>query len=244
MTDVFKIKIEGFEGPLELLLSLIEKRKLPINDVSLSQVTDDYIAHIERQGEFPLSQTANFILIASTLLLIKSKSLLPMLELTQEEEESIEQLEHRLKLYKQTKELSVHIAERFGSQILFEPERQQLDEVIFAPSNDSTLPNIIEAIRRVLTSLPKIELAPQAVVKKILSLEEAINNLTDRITKNLRMNFSDLAQLGKEERVTVIVHFLAMLELVKQGILNATQDRAFSDIALESDTISVPTYES
>lgn len=244
MSDGFKIKIEGFEGPLELLLSLIEKRKLPINDIALSQVTDEYITHIEGQAEFPMSQTANFVLIASTLLLIKSKSLLPMLELTQEEEQSIEQLEHRLKLYKRTKELSVHIAERFGTQILFEPEKQQSVDVVFAPSQDIKLTGIAEAIRRILTSLPKVESVPQAIVKKVLSLEDAISSLTERITKNLRMNFSDITKFGKEERVAVIVNFLAMLELVKQGILSATQDSAFSDIALESDTVSVPTYES
>src|SRR3989344_4410007 len=96
----FKIHIEGFEGPLELLLSLIEKRKLPINDVSLASVTDEYILHIQQQKEFPLSETSHFILIASTLLLIKSKSLLPTLELTEEEAGDIENLERRLKLYK------------------------------------------------------------------------------------------------------------------------------------------------
>ncbi|MEK7117749.1 MAG: segregation/condensation protein A, partial [Patescibacteria group bacterium] len=85
MDTDFKVKTGDFEGPLELLLELIEKRKLHINDVSLSQVADDFIAHIKSLEEFPMNDSADFILIASTLLLIKSKSLLPTLELTEDE---------------------------------------------------------------------------------------------------------------------------------------------------------------
>ena len=81
----FKVKTSSFEGPLDLLLDLIEKRKLFINDVSLAKVTDDFIAHIKQFDDLPMAESAHFILIASTLLLIKSKSLLQELNLTEEE---------------------------------------------------------------------------------------------------------------------------------------------------------------
>ena len=84
-TDIFQIKTEAFEGPLDLLLALIEKRKLFISDISLAEVADDFIEYIKTFDEFPVDMTANFILIASTLLLIKSKSLLPSMTLTSEE---------------------------------------------------------------------------------------------------------------------------------------------------------------
>ena len=74
----FIVKQQHFEGPLDLLLSLIEKRKLFINDIALAKVTDDFISHIQSLNQFPMADSANFILIASTLLLIKSKSLLPI----------------------------------------------------------------------------------------------------------------------------------------------------------------------
>jgi segregation and condensation protein A len=89
MPDQFKIKTQVFEGPLDLLLTLVEKKKLFINDIALSQVTDDFIAHIQNFDKLPMGDSAHFILIASTLLLIKSKSLLPALTLTEEEEEGI-----------------------------------------------------------------------------------------------------------------------------------------------------------
>ena len=95
-SEHYKIKLDGFEGPFDLLLDLIEKRKLHINDISLSKVTDDYISHVKSIQHFPIALSANFILIASTLLLIKSKSLLPALQLTEEEQMSIEDLENRL----------------------------------------------------------------------------------------------------------------------------------------------------
>ncbi|MCW9054760.1 MAG: segregation/condensation protein A [Candidatus Pacebacteria bacterium] len=247
MDEEFKIKIEGFEGPLDLLLSLIEKRKLPINDVSLAAVTDEYIQFIERQKDFPLSQASHFVLIASTLLLIKSKSLLPTLNLTEEEEEDIEKLEERLKLYKRTKELSVHISERFGKRVLLSAQDSKSFEPVFSPPQDATLASLGEAVAHVIAALPKVKAVPEAIVKKVVSLEEMIDNLTDRVTKNLRMSFFDFSKAGKsidkEEKVEVIVGFLALLELVKQGIINATQENKFSDITMETDTVGIPKYE-
>ena len=103
METDFKVKVGEFEGPLELILDLIEKRKLHISDISLSQVADEFIEYIKSFEEFPMSDSADFILVASTLLLIKSKSLLPNLPLTEEEQGSIEDLENRLSAYKKYK---------------------------------------------------------------------------------------------------------------------------------------------
>ena len=99
MDNEYQVKTHIFEGPLDTLLSLIEKRKLFINDISLSKVADDYIAYIKSLENFPIADSAHFILIASTLVLIKSKSLLPNLTLSEEEEHSIEDLEARLREY-------------------------------------------------------------------------------------------------------------------------------------------------
>src|SRR5437868_2863344 len=95
----YSVKTAVFEGPLDLLLDLIEKRKLFVSDVSVSQVTDDFVSYIEGHEQFPLEESAEFIVVASTLMLIKSRSLLPSLPLTDDETASIEDLEARLKLY-------------------------------------------------------------------------------------------------------------------------------------------------
>src|SRR3989338_6833976 len=102
----YTVKTAAFEGPLDLLLDLVSKRKLFVNDVSLSQVTDDFMHYIENHEEFPIGESAEFIVVASTLMLIKSRSLLPMIKLTDEEEESIHDLEDRLVFYAKVKELA------------------------------------------------------------------------------------------------------------------------------------------
>ncbi len=238
----FHIKAGEFEGPLELLLDLIEKRKLHISQVSLAQVADDYISHIQRLGQVPMGDMANFILVASTLMLIKSLSLLPTLQLTQEEKASVEDLERRLKLYEKMRELSLHIKERFGKQIMYLREPSKDKPIVFTPAKDATIESLYEGLKRVLTSIPKKEVLPQAIVRKVISLEEVIEDLAGRVQRAFKMRFSEFAGQYKEERVNVIVSFLGMLELVKQGIISVTQDSHFQDIGMESTKPGVPRY--
>ncbi|MDP6388099.1 MAG: ScpA family protein [Candidatus Pacebacteria bacterium] len=243
-TSQYTVKTNVFEGPLDLLLSLIEKRKLFINDISLAQVADDYIEYINKQEDFPMAHTADFILIASTLVLIKSKSLLPALTLSEEEQESIDDLEKRLKLHRRMKEFSRYVSQMFGKKIMFVKTSTKDIMPVFSPDKDLTVSKIMEGIREVLHNLPKKVIAtPKAVVEKVISLEEMIEDLTKRINKNLKMSFKEFSGIGKEEKVNVIIGFLAMLELVKQGILSVTQDKHFSDITMETDNIGTPEYE-
>lgn len=242
----FKIKTEVFEGPLDLLLSLIEKRKLLINDISLAQVTDDFISYIKSFSEFPLKQSADFILVASTLVLIKSKSLLPTLELSEEEQGSIEDLERRLKAFQRIKELSAHVKRQFGEKILFMRNPNKNVEPVFSPTKEITVPALFSAMQNVLQNLPKMEKLAKAVVEKVISLEDMISRLMERVTSNLRMTFKDFSKHGeaktKEHKIHVVVSFLAMLELVKQGAIKAVQDSLFEDIHLESNKINTPHY--
>lgn len=238
------MKTGVFEGPLEVLLELIEKRKLFINEISLAKVADDYISYVKNLGAFPMGESANFILIASTLLLIKSKSLLPILELSEEEQGDIRDLERRLKIYRKIKELSVGVRERFGKNILFAPEPRRV-EPIFSPDSSMTVAGFLGAIREVLQNLPKKELLPKAIVEKVMSLEEMITRLTERVSAALKMSFREFSQSHKEgvsSKVHVIVSFLAMLELVKQGIISVTQERHGDDILMETENISTPRY--
>lgn len=242
MPDAFKIKTEVFEGPLDLLLSLIEKRKLFINDIALAKVTDDFIEHIQNFEKLPMADAAQFILIASTLLLIKSKSLLPELNLTQEEEEGIHDLETRLRIYQRIKDASLGIKELFGKDIIFAQSQSRPVEVIFTPHESINLLSLAQAIKDIIKALPKKENIPKAVVRQVISLEEMINNLTEKINKGLKMKFSEFTSVHKKEKVNVIVSFLAMLELVKQGIIHVSQDEHFGDINMETKEIGVPKY--
>lgn len=240
--NTFQIKTEVFEGPLDLLLSLIEKKKLFINDISLAKVADDYIAYLKGLEQFPIADSADFLVIASTLLLIKSRSLLPNLNLTEDEKKDIGDLELRLKIYQRIKELSGHIKNHFGKEIIFSAEPRKAIPV-FSPDETMTKDNLLSAIMSVIKALPKAaENLPKAMVKKVISLEEMIGDLTKRIQSSFKLSFREFAKVGKEERVNVIISFLAMLELVKQGIVNVRQEKTFADIEMETDQTGLPHY--
>ena len=238
----FEIKTPVYEGPLELLLELIEKRKLLINDISLAAVTDEYIASINANTELPVGETAEFVALAATLLLIKSRSLLPQLELSSEETRDIKELEYRLALYQIIKEATRGLGSRLGEPGLYEgnpPERQ----AYFLPDETISLESLHSAAQTLIQGFPQSLTLPKVAVKKIVSIEEMIERLQTRVSSALRLSFKEFAGIGKKERTEIIVSFLAMLELVKQGILNASQDDHFGDITLESDAVSTPSYE-
>ncbi|TSC69939.1 MAG: segregation and condensation protein A [Parcubacteria group bacterium Gr01-1014_46] len=260
MPDEYLVKTHIFEGPLDTLLSLIEKRKLFINDISLAQVADDYISYIKSLKDFPIADSSHFILIASTLVLIKSKSLLPDLALTPEEEENIHDLEDRLKQYQKYKALSQHLKERFGINVEYLRLPSKEKKIVFTPDKNTSVSRILETVNVLIQNLPKKEIVPKAIVQKVISLEEMMESLSERITKSFKMSFKDfslnhsagqngrasarsaLAGLTQEQKVNVIVSFLAMLELVKQGIINVRQDADFHDIHMETEQVGVPRY--
>lgn len=234
-TDVFQIKMASFEGPFGLLLSLVEKRKLFINDVSLAQVTEDYLSYLNKLGGLPPAEISSFVLVAATLLLIKSKSLLPNLDLTSEEEGDIKNLEERLRLYELFTKLSGNIKNDFGKRIIFAPLERKNISVVFLPDDQITQNSMMTFARNVLGAMPKKIFLPEVEVKQVISIEEMIDKLTERIKQSLKMNFNDLhgKPRTREEKVVVIVGFLAMLELVRQGLMEATQQENFQDIIIE-----------
>lgn len=238
----FTIKTTGFEGPLDLLLDLIEKKKLFISDISLAQVADDFISHVRQFEAMPMDESAHFILVASTLLLIKSKSLLPQLALTSDEQGDIRDLEARLKIYKRIKEASAAIGELFGAKVIYTQSQAAPMAPIFAPDPLFTLEKAALALRDLIGRLPKKERLPQVTVRKVISLEDMIGTLTNRIAGALRMSFKEFSREHAAEKVNVIVSFLAMLELVKQGVVTVTQESRNDDIVMETKEVGVPRY--
>lgn len=238
----YQIKQGTFEGPLELLLSLIEQRKLFVNEISLAEVTNDYIAYIKTLNGVPtdkhIADVSYFILIAATLILIKSKSLLPNLSLTEDETEKITDLETRLKLYAIIKNASIDINNTFGTKIIFMPTERIWSEPLFSPDPQITIANMTLCVSEVLARAPKPkEILPEIEVKKIINIDEVINSLTDRIQNAINLSFKDFskshgAQSKEEAKVHVIISFLAMLELVREGIIEVIQNSSFGDIEI------------
>jgi len=229
-TEEFKIKTIGFEGPFGLLLNLIEKRKLFINDVSLSAVTEDYLSYMNKLGGLSPAEVSSFILVAATLLLIKSKSLLPNLDLTTEEEGDIKNLEERLRLYELFTKLGGNIKSNFGKRIIFAPLERKNDNIVFLPDDQITKGSMMAFAKNALGAMPKKIFMPQVEVRAVISIEEMIDKLTERITSAMKMSFKEFSgkkegRQTREEKVVVIVSFLAMLELVRNGILDAVQEK-------------------
>ena len=245
----YKIKQGSFEGPLELLLSLIEQRKLFVNEISLSEVTNDYIAYVKSMSgtssDKHIANVSYFILIAATLILIKSKSLLPNLALTDDETEKIVDLETRLKLYKIIKNASVEISSQFGAKIIFMPSERIWSEPLFSPDVQITVNNVNQSILEILAHAPKKkELLPEVEVKKIIKIDEVINSLTERIQGAMNLSFKEFTQASgaenqEEAKVHVIISFLAMLELVREGIIDALQNASFEDITINKQEVAV-----
>ena len=234
----FEIESEHYQGPLETLLGLIESRKLSVSLVSLSEVCDAYLAHVEKLPELPLSETSQFVLIASTLLLIKSRSLLP-LPISDEEEQSIEELERRLKHLATIREAAKLVKKQWGkNQLTFARRTPDIAKITgmekpkFSPA-ESSIQTILTAAQKLVNLLPKPEKMAEASVAPIIKLEDVILNLKDRLNTAVKTRWSDFTKGAS--RGDLIVHFLAVLELVRHGSISVTQDRLFSDIILESN---------
>lgn len=243
--DAFRVQIQNFEGPLDLLLNLIEQRRLHISDVSLSEVTDDFLAHVEQLKEFPTEEIAHFVFIASTLVLIKARSLLPLLPLSEEEEQNIEDLEKRLKLYERVKTLSAHVRSRYADRAMYISQKiDKTPEPVFAPTKEVTLAAIAAVVKNILKYLPRKDAIPQIVVQKIVSIEHMMDDLAARIKGALSMRWSDYTRDKNDvaDRVEIAIKFLALLELIKRGVITARQNKHFDDITMDTAAPSLPSY--
>jgi segregation and condensation protein A len=241
--ETFRVRVNEFEGPLDLLLTLIEKKKMCVNDVSLAEITDSFLEHLRQMENYSFEKTSDFIAVAATLILAKSLSLLPTLSLTSEEHSSIDDLEERLRTYKRIKELSLHIRERFGKMRMF--GRGDIPEKIvpsFKPSDSLTLAQMADSMRSVLAVMPRRDnKKPEVRVKKALNLEDVVADLIQRAKKSISMSFKDFVA-NKNEKVNIIVSFLAMLELVKRGSIMVRQEAHFDDISIETQDCDTPRY--
>lgn len=237
----FSIKTATYEGPFEMLLNLIEERKLLVNELALASITEDFVKHVRAQETFPVEEAANFIQIAATLLLIKSKSLIPDLELTEDENADVEDLKRRLAAYEKVRTAARELARIFGKKMMV-PAGERPPEVSFSPSADLSAAALGAALARVLAAREAVEELPEVKVKPLVTIEEMMGRLAKRVQSALTLSFKEFAGSAKE-KVEVIVSFLALLELVKQGAVAAEQHDAHGDIRISHTApASVPHY--
>lgn len=228
----YEIKLEKFTGPLDLLLQLIEQEELDITEVSLAQVTDQYLEYLKQVEELNPEEVADFLVVAAKLLLIKSRLLLPSLNLGGEEEAL--ELERQLKIYQRFITVGKAIDKLWRGQHIAwvrpKPLIIKRDEPTGPPPNLAT-GALLLSIKRVIAALVPIIKLPQMTLQRAISITEKIQSLKAIILKKAHLNWESLIKEAKD-KTEVIVSFLALLELVKQRQLIAEQSALFQDINL------------
>ncbi len=234
---MLNIKLEKFEGPLSLLLKMIEKEKLDITEISLAKVADQYVEYIKNSQDINPESVADFLVIAAKLLYIKSKALLPYLFPEEDEEED---LEKQLKMYRVFIEASRKIEARVQEKkFMFVPDdRKALCNVlrkgkgVFSPPKKTTKDDLKNVFKIFLTKLkPKEQKLEEETIEYKVNIEEKILHLEQSLIKRIKVSFNDFLKKARS-KTEVIVSFLAMLELVKQKDLDVEQESLFSDIMI------------
>jgi segregation and condensation protein A len=235
--DAFRIALPNFEGPLDLLLHLIREHKLDIFDIPIALITEKYLAHLALMREINLDIAGEFLVMASTLLHLKSRLLLPK-EQTPEGQTDAEEnqpdpraeLVRRLLEYQKYKDAASQLA---GNDLLDRdvfPRRVRVDRVPLDTDEigfqEISVFKLIEALDRVLKALePKLQ---HEIVRDRLSLSDAIHKLSDKLRGNGRVAFTALFE-GARSRSQVIITFLALLEMCKLRLIRVFQSESDSD---------------
>lgn len=257
----YELQIGEFKGPLDKLLELIEAEKMDINTVSLAKVTDGFLRYLEAlkgaigsvttgegivvedekvSGAFraDLRLLADFVAVASKLIFLKSKYILPGLELTEEEEADIKDLEARLLIYQQLKPaLKIlnklwHESHRSYSRPYLAGKNALLAEhPIFYPGATLDAEALSGALGRIFETIKTYELETETIREKIVTLEEKISEVLDRIQKGGDTHFKNLSD--DKSRGEQIVVFLALLHLAREQLVLLEQLDAFSDILVK-----------
>lgn len=235
----YTVKTSSFEGPLGLLLDLVEGKKLFINEISLARVTDDFLAYARSLPKNDLSELTSFLSIASTLILIKSRSLLPGFLVTKEEESEIQDLELRLALYQIIREISTELSEKYGTKKIILPPERELVMSVFAPDPKLSIDLLATSAQECLGRIPKETILPEVRIRKVISIDEMLSRLTERVASATKFSFREWqnsvpGEDKESKKGNVIVSFLAMLELVRQGMMDALQNIEFDDIELST----------
>jgi len=234
VVSMHQVVVGQFSGPLDLLLSLIQDQKMEISEVSLSHVTEQFVRYVEGLEEVEAEELADFLVIATKLLLTKSRHVLSSCE---PEDEEGRPLEDQLRIYQLFVEASKEVHTRwvapFRGYTRVEPPR--IPEHIPLPAN-LTITSWNTAIKKLLDRLKPPKPLPQTKIDKTVSLKETMHRLKKILEIEERARFSDI--IGKHASKTErIISFLAILEMVKQREILITQEHVFTDIHIEKISV-------
>jgi segregation and condensation protein A len=231
--DAFQLHLSVFDGPLDLLLYLIEREELDITAVSLVQVTDQYLGYIRSAEQIDAAALAEFIAIGARLLLLKSRALLPrpLPEGQEEDEDFGDDLVARLREYKRFKEAAGWLRDIDERGLHSYPRLGPISGVPLPTGlNGVTLDLLSKIVQEVLERAPD-EPEEEVIERHVITVEERVAQLKDQLGERKRLSFRAFISQCRT-RIEIIVSFMAVLELIKGLQLQAEQDGLFGDIQL------------
>ena len=241
------IKLDAFEGPLDLLLHLIEKNKFNIFDIPIVEITKQYLDYLDAMEEDNMDVMSEFLVMAATLISIKSKMLLPKEETEEEEEEDPRAelvkslLEYKMYKYasSELKDMSIDAANAFYKEETIPKEVKEVKEEIDPAEliGDVTMQKLTEIfktlLRREIDRVDPVRSKFGTITREEIKLEDKMVEIRSEVKGLKSINFKTL--LGsKRGKLNLIVSFLAILELMKSGVLMIRQDEMFGDIIIDS----------
>ncbi len=232
---MLKIKLEQFEGPLSLLLRLIEKEEMDVTEISLAHVANQYIDYITKSNNINPDEMADFLVVASRILLIKSKALLPYLQ--SEEEEEIEEFEAQLKMYQEFLLASKNIEKLLGKKrFMFAREFNRKVFIFgaktFSPHKNVDKKTMQEVFAEFLNKIRPPESLKEKTLEAKINIEEKILQIQNMLINRIKLSFDKVLE-NAQNKTEVIVSFLAMLELMRQREVILEQDKLFGNIFIK-----------
>jgi segregation and condensation protein A len=224
------VKLEKFEGPLDLLLQLIEAEKLTITEISLSEVTDQFFQYLTTLEEQRPEELADFLVIATRLVYIKSRQLLPYLQPQEDEGAS---LADQLKFYKRYADASKQVEKMWNKgEMAYGRIEPPIAPTGFSAPLNAVASDLYSSMLVLLRRLKPINPLPQVKIDRTVSIQQKIKSIFEALQKIKKLSFKQV--LGSaESRSEVIVSFLAILELVKQEKVSIQQEGSFRDMTIE-----------
>ena len=239
-TNKIQIKLENFEGPLDLLCHLIDKNKMNIYDINLNMLTEQYIEYINQMEKQKLEIGSEFLVMASTLLLIKSKGLLPTSDNNEEEEITEEELIRRIVEYKKYKEITTKLKELYNiyADRLFranseniELPKQTLDKNYEKETIVDLYSNVLERYQNKINYDAKnIE---RIALRDTYTVGSKVKEIFKILIKKPKFVFNKMYTLSKCNKVEIVTAFTGLLELSRRNKVETTQNKLFGDITVE-----------
>lgn len=234
VSDKLTFKLENFSGPLDLLLTLVKKSKLEIEDIEISKLTEQYLDVMKDISKVDMEVASEFIEYAALLIEIKSKKLLPKVEENDEDELDPEYiLKLRLREYQMFKEVNEKLKDLESNDKFYKAPEKEANKFRIV-IKDMQLDMLLDAFVGIMHKVNKVEKSKESkeIVKETFTVEQKISSIKDTLISRDKIKFSELF-LESASKDEVITTFMALLELIKMQVIRVAQDNLFSDIQIE-----------